>query len=104
LSRQGGELERSLDAVEQAIARPDETEESWVRAKFLSVKGELLLLRGASRDAAAVPVYDRFTEGFDTADFARRPRHAQAANDDVIAALNVFISLWHRVTSGENCK
>jgi len=74
LSRQGGEVERGLDTVEQAIGLSDEMEESWVRAKLLSVKGELLLLRGASRDAAAA----RSTTGSSKALIRRILRAARA--------------------------
>jgi predicted ATPase len=103
----------AFDAIDDAIARAERTEELWQFADFLRVKGELLLLPGAFRDEAAAedyfrqaidlarrqgalswelraaaslarllrdqdrsadalallqPVYDRFTEGFETAD------------------------------------
>ena len=103
----------ALDAIDDAIARADRTKELWQFAELLRVKGELLLLPGVFRDAAAAenyyrqaldwaqrqgalswelraaaslarllrdqgrfaealtllqPVYDRFTEGFNTAD------------------------------------
>ena len=102
-----------LRAIEEAIVRSEHTEERWVIAELLRVKGELLLLRGAPGAAAAAedhfrqaldwarrqgalswelraatslarlwrdqgrsadamallqPVYERFTEGFETAD------------------------------------
>jgi predicted ATPase len=108
-----GQIADGLAVVDQAIARSEHTEERWVMAEFVRVKGELLLLRGApgaataaedhfrqaldwarqqgalswelraatslarwlrdrGRSAEAVdalrPVYDRFAEGFDTAD------------------------------------
>jgi predicted ATPase/DNA-binding winged helix-turn-helix (wHTH) protein len=108
-----GEIADGLAAVDDAIARAERTNELWQSAELLRVKGELLLLPGAFRDAAAAkdyfrqaldlarrqdalawelraaasfvrllreqdcsaealtllqPVYDRFTEGFETAD------------------------------------
>ena len=101
------------DAIEEAIAPAERTEEHWAMAELLRAKGELLLLPGAPDAAAAAedhfrqalewarkqgalswelraatslaprlrnqgrpadavaclqPVYDRFTEGFGTAD------------------------------------
>jgi predicted ATPase len=108
-----GQIADGLAAVEEALAWTERTEERWVMAELLRVKGELVLLQGAqaaaataehhfrqaldwarrqgalswelrtatslarllcdqgrSADASALlqPVYDRFTEGFDTAD------------------------------------
>jgi predicted ATPase len=108
-----GQIADALDAIDDAIARAERTEELWQIAELLRVKGELLLLQGAqgaaaraedhfrqaldwarrqgalsfelraatslarllrdqgrSADALALlqPVYDRFTEGFETAD------------------------------------
>jgi predicted ATPase len=108
-----GQITDGLAAVNEAIERCERTEERWVIAEFLRIKGELLLLQGApaapagaedhfrqalgwarrqsalswelraatslarllrdqgcSTDALALlqPVYNRFTEGFDTAD------------------------------------
>jgi predicted ATPase len=108
-----GQIADGLAVIEEAIVRSERTEERWVIAELLRIKGELLLLQGApgapaaaeghfrqaldwarrqgalswelraatslarllsdqgrSADATALlqPVYDRFTEGFDTAD------------------------------------
>jgi tetratricopeptide (TPR) repeat protein len=108
-----GQLSEGLSALEEAIARADETDERWSIAELLRIKGKLLLLQGApgaaataedhfrqaldwarrhgalswelrtatsyaqllreqgqTADAVALlkPVYDRFAEGFDTAD------------------------------------
>ncbi|MEJ0003654.1 MAG: winged helix-turn-helix domain-containing protein [Pararobbsia sp.] len=108
-----GQVDEGLAALEEALARADETEERWSVAELLRIKGELLLLRGApdarataedhfrqalewacrqgarswklraamslarllrdrGRPADATgllqPVYDCFTEGFDSAD------------------------------------
>ena len=108
-----GQIADALDAIDDAIARAERTEELWQFAELLRVKGELVLLQGAAPQAAAAedyfrqaldwarrqgalswelraaaslarllcdqgrsaeavallqPVYDRFTEGFETAD------------------------------------
>jgi predicted ATPase len=119
-----GQIADGLAAIEEAIVRSEATEERWVVAELLRVKGELFLLQGApgaaaaaeghfrqaldwarrqgalswelraatslarllsdqgrSADAAALlqPVYERFTEGFDTADL----KAAKALLDDL---------------------
>ena len=108
-----GQVSDALDAIDDAIARAERTEELWPIAELLRVKGELVLLQdaapraagaedyfrqaldcahrqgvlswelraaaslarlvrdqGRSREALALiqPLYDRFTEGFETAD------------------------------------
>jgi predicted ATPase len=108
-----GQIADALDAIDDAIARAERTEELWQIAELLRVKGEVVLLHDAAPQAAAAedyfrraldrvhrqgalswelraaaslarllrdqgrpadamallqPVYDRFTEGFDTAD------------------------------------
>jgi predicted ATPase len=108
-----GEVADRLAAIEEALARTAHTDERWLIAELLRLKGELLLLQGAASAAAAAedhfrqaldwsrrqgalswelraaaslalllrdhgrsakalallqPVYDRFTEGFETAD------------------------------------
>jgi predicted ATPase/DNA-binding winged helix-turn-helix (wHTH) protein len=108
-----GQIAALLPAFEAAIAHPEHTEERWLNAELLRVKGELLRSRGEpgaaapaevyfqqaldlarqqgalswelraatslarlwrdqarSEDANGLlqPVYDRFTEGFETAD------------------------------------
>jgi tetratricopeptide (TPR) repeat protein len=109
----GGHVLEELAELNEAIERSEQTEECWLIADLLRIKGELLLLQdtqgatteteglfrraldwarrqgalsfelraatslarllrhqGRSADAAALlqPVYDRFTEGFNTAD------------------------------------
>ncbi len=118
LSR-AGLIVDGLAAVEETLAWTKRSEEQWLIAELLRVKGDLLLLRnapaaaedhfrqaldqagrqgalswelraatslarllrdqGRSAEAAALlqPVYDRFTEGFDTAD----PKTAKALLD-----------------------
>jgi len=111
-----GQIAEGLTAIEQAINHSENTEERWMVAEMLRVKGELLLLQGGPTAAAAAedhfrqaldwaarqgalswelraamslagllrdqgrsadamtllqPVYDRFTEGFDTADLTK---------------------------------
>jgi predicted ATPase/DNA-binding winged helix-turn-helix (wHTH) protein len=111
-----GQIAEGLAAIEEAINHSENTEERWMIAEMLRIKGELLLLQGESTAAAAAedhfrqaldwaarqgalswelrasmslaellrdqgrsadaktllqPVYDRFTEGFDTADLKK---------------------------------
>jgi predicted ATPase len=107
-----GQIADALDAINDAIARAERTEELWQFPELLRVKGELVLLQGAPQATAAEddfrqaldwarrqgalswelraaasltrllcdqgrsaeagallqPVYDCFTEGFDTID------------------------------------
>jgi predicted ATPase/DNA-binding winged helix-turn-helix (wHTH) protein len=108
-----GQIADALDAIDDAIARAERTEELWQFPELLRAKGELVLLQGAALQAAAAedyfrqaldwarrqgalswelraatslarllreqrrsaevaallqPVYDRFTEGFETTD------------------------------------
>ena len=108
-----GQTDDGLAEVDKAIARCERTEGRWLISELLRIKGELLLLQGGSKAAAAAedhfrraldwasrqgalswelraatsrarllrdrghsadalallqPVYDRFTEGFETAD------------------------------------
>ena len=112
-SRHAGQIADVLPALEEAMARSEVTEERWLIAELLRVKGETLLWRGGSEAATVAeshfrraldlarqqgalswelraatslarlwrdqdrakeahellsPVYDRFTEGFATAD------------------------------------
>jgi predicted ATPase/DNA-binding winged helix-turn-helix (wHTH) protein len=122
-SGHAGQIADGLPEIEEAIMRSERTEERWLVAELLRVKGELLLLRsgtgaaaaedhfrqaldwarrqgalawelraatslarllsdrGRSADATALlqPVYDRFTEGFATADL----KAAKALLDDL---------------------
>jgi predicted ATPase/DNA-binding winged helix-turn-helix (wHTH) protein len=108
-----GQIADAFDAIDDAIARAERTEELWQIAELLRVKSELVLLQDAASQAATAndylqraldwahrqgalswelravrslarllrdqgrpadamallqPVYDRFTEGFETAD------------------------------------
>jgi len=107
-----GQIAQGLVAIEEALARSNRTEARWYLAELLRLKGELVLLQGASGFAAAAqdhfltaldwarrqgalawelrtatslarlydkgrteearellaPIYNRFTEGFGTAD------------------------------------
>jgi predicted ATPase/DNA-binding winged helix-turn-helix (wHTH) protein len=119
-----GQVAQGLSAVEEALALTERTDEGWVMAELLRIKGDLLLLQRApgatlaaedhfrqaldlarrqgalawelraamslarllrdqdrSADALALlqPVYDRFTEGFETPDL----RAARAFLDEL---------------------
>jgi predicted ATPase/DNA-binding winged helix-turn-helix (wHTH) protein len=119
-----GQIADGLATIEEAMERSERTEERWVTAELLRIKGELLLLQGAPGAAAAAEdhfqqaldwarrqgalswelraatslarllrdrarseeayellaaVYDRFTEGFATADL----KAAKALIDDL---------------------
>jgi predicted ATPase len=108
-----GQIAQGLEAIEEALARSERNEDRWCVAELLRIKGELVLLQGASGAAAAAedhyqqgldwarrqgalswelrcatslarlwrdqnrsteaiallaPIYNRFTEGFETAD------------------------------------
>jgi predicted ATPase len=108
-----GQITDGLAAIGEAIVRSERSEERWVIAELLRIKGELFLLQGAPGTAAAAedhyqqalgwarrqgalswelraatslarllrdqnrsaeaiallaPIYNRFTEGFETAD------------------------------------
>ncbi len=121
-----GQNADGLAAIDEAIARSERTEERWAMAELVRVKGELLLLQGASGAAAAAeghfrqaldwarrqgslswelraatslarllrnqdlpaeglailqPVYERFTEGFETADLLAAKRLLDELND-----------------------
>jgi hypothetical protein len=120
-----GQIANGLAEIDKAIAQSEQTEERWLIAELLRVKGELLLLEAAPGAAAAAenllrqaldwarrrgalswelraatslarllvdqgrpadalallqPIYDRFTEGFDTAD----PKAAKALLDTLL--------------------
>ncbi len=121
-----GQIAEGLAAADAAIARSEQTENRWIIAETLRIKGELLLLpntpeaateaethfrqaldlareqgalswelraatslarllgdQGRSAGAIAIlkPVYDRFTEGFDTADLIQAKRVLDELND-----------------------
>jgi predicted ATPase len=48
-----GQIDDGLAAIEEAIDHSERTEERWLFAEFLRVKGELLLLQAAQGAAAA---------------------------------------------------
>jgi predicted ATPase len=48
-----GQIADALDAIDDAIARAERTEELWQIAELLRVKGELVLLKDAAPQAAA---------------------------------------------------
>jgi predicted ATPase len=54
-----GQIADALDAIDDAIARAERTEELWQIAELLRVKGELVLLQDAAPQAAAAEDYFR---------------------------------------------
>jgi predicted ATPase len=123
-SGHAGQIVEVLAMIDEAIVRSEHSEERWLNAEVLRIKGELLLLQGEPGAAAAAesyfrqaldwarrqgalswelrsatslarllsdqgrsadarallqPVYDRFTEGFATADL----KAAKALLDDL---------------------
>jgi predicted ATPase len=62
-----GQIADALDAIDDAIARAERTEELWQFAELLRVRGELVLLQGAAPQAAAAEDYFR-----QALDWARR--------------------------------
>jgi predicted ATPase len=64
-----GQIADAVDAIDDAIARAERTDELWQFAELLRVKGELLLLEDAASKAAAAEDY--FLQALD---WARRQR------------------------------
>ena len=60
-----GQIADGLAAIEEAIVRSERTEERWLIAELLRVKGELFLLQGATGAAAAAE--DHFRQALDWA-------------------------------------
>jgi predicted ATPase len=60
-----GQIADGLVAIEQAIANAERTEERWVIAELLRIKGELVLLQGAP--GAAVAAEGHFRQALDWA-------------------------------------
>ena len=60
-----GQIADGLAAVEEALAWTEQTEERWLMAELLRIKGELLLLQGAP--AAAAAAEDHFRQALDWA-------------------------------------
>jgi predicted ATPase len=52
-----GQIADALDAIDDAIARAERTEELWQFPELLRVKGELILLQGAAPQTAAAEDY-----------------------------------------------
>jgi predicted ATPase len=58
-----GQIADGLAAIEEAIARSEHTDERWLMAELLRIKGELVLLQRAPGAAAAAE--DRFRQALD---------------------------------------
>jgi predicted ATPase len=52
-----GQIADAFDAIDDAIARAERTEELWQLPELLRVKGELVLLQGGAPQAAAAENY-----------------------------------------------
>ncbi len=88
-----GQIAPGLVMIEETIVRSERTEEHWVIAELLRIKGELLLLQGAP-DAAAVAA-DHFGQALD---WARR----QSALSWELRAATSLARLWrdqNRITA-----
>jgi predicted ATPase len=60
-----GQIADGIAAIEEALAWTERTEERWIIAEFLRIKGELLLREGAP--AAAATAEDHFRQALDWA-------------------------------------
>jgi len=86
-----GQIAEGLAAIEEAIVRSERTEERWVIAESLRIKGELVLLQGAPGAAAAAEGHFR-----QALDWARR----QGALSWELRTASSLARLWrdqHRV-------
>jgi predicted ATPase len=86
-----GQIANGLAAVEEAIERSERTEERWLIAELLRIKGELLLLQGAPGAAAAAEGH--FRQALDWA-------HRQGALSWELRTASSLARLWrdqHRV-------
>ena len=87
-----GQIADGLTMIEEAIVRSERTEERWVIAELLRIKGELLLLQGMPGAAAAADGH--FQEALD---WARR----QGALSWELRTASSLARLWrdqHRIT------
>ena len=80
-------MTEGLAAIEEASERSERTEERWSMAELLRVKGELLLLQGASNAAAAAE--EQFLAALD---WARR----QELLSWELRGATSLARLWHR--------
>jgi predicted ATPase len=60
-----GQIAEGLAAIEEAIERSEHTEDCWLIAELLRIRGELLLLEGAPEASAAAE--DHYQKGLDWA-------------------------------------
>jgi predicted ATPase len=86
-----GQIADGLPAIEEAIMRSERTEERWLIAELLRIKGGLLLLQG--EPGAAATAEDHFRQALDWA-------HRQGALSWELRAATSLARLWrdqHRV-------
>jgi predicted ATPase len=60
-----GQVLAGFDELNEAIERPEQTEERWLMAELLRIKGELLLLQGTQ--GAATEAEEHFRQALDWA-------------------------------------
>jgi predicted ATPase len=103
-----GNVIQGLTAIDEALARSESNKEQWCLAELLRIKGELLLLAGASKAAAAAE--DHFGQALDwarsqgalswelrTATSLARLRQAQGRTKD---ARELLAPIYDRFTEG----
>jgi predicted ATPase len=90
-----GQVSDGLAAVDEVIARSEHTEERWLIAGLLRIRGELLLLEAAPEAAAAAE--DHYQQGLD---WARR----QGALAWELRCATSLARLWRNQTRGEDAR
>jgi predicted ATPase/DNA-binding winged helix-turn-helix (wHTH) protein len=91
-SRHAGQIADVLPALEEAMVRSEVTEERWLIAELLRVKGETLLWRGGSEGAKQAESY--FRRALDLA-------HQQGALSWELRAATSLARLWHDQARGK---
>jgi predicted ATPase len=91
-SRHAGQIADGLPAIEEAIVRSELTEERWLIAELLRVKGEILLWRGAP--GAAVEAESHFRQALDLA-------RQQSALSWELRAATSLARLWREQARGK---
>jgi predicted ATPase len=82
-----GQVTQALVTIDEALARSERNEERWCLAELLRIKGELVLLQGATK--AAVAAEDHFRHALGWA-------HRQGALSWELRAATSLARLWHQ--------